>query len=60
MPTKFHEIHEDWTVFDQEITQLKNDIKEGKRRTYNFLLWLGSNDPPEQILQACTLEWEEE
>ncbi len=58
MPTKFQIIHKEWAVFDQGITRFKNDIKEGRRQTYNLLIWFGGNKPTEQILQACTLEWE--
>jgi hypothetical protein len=36
MPTKFQKICEDWAQFDQAITRFKNDIKEGRRQTYNL------------------------
>ena len=35
MPAKFQKIHEEWMVFDQPIGRFKNDIKEGRTRTYN-------------------------
>ncbi len=46
--------------FDQGITRFKNDIKAGRKRTYTLSIWLGSKMPPQQILDACALEWEEE
>ena len=42
------------------ITRFRNDIKEGRRRTYNLSIWLNSKKPPQQILDASALEWEEE
>ena len=60
MPEKFQKVHEDWAEFDQGITRFKNDIKEGRKCTYNLSIWLGSDKPPQQILDACALEWEEE
>ncbi len=30
------------------------------RRTYNLSIWLGSDKPPQQTLDAFALEWEEE
>ncbi len=60
MPSKFQKIHEDWTEFNQGITCFKNDIKEGRKQTYTLSIWLGSDKPPEKILEACTLEWEDE
>ncbi len=59
MPAKFQKIHMDWMVFNQPIGQFKNDIKEGRTRTYNVSLWLGSELPAKKILEQCTLEWEE-
>ncbi len=35
MPVKFQKIHKEWMVFDQPIGRFKNDIKEGRTRTYN-------------------------
>lgn len=46
-------------VLDQPFGQFKNDIKEGRTRTYNVSLWLGSELPVKNILEQCTLEWEE-
>jgi hypothetical protein len=46
-------------VFDQNITRFKNDIREGRKRTYNISLWLGSERPAQKILDACILEWDE-
>jgi hypothetical protein len=60
MPEKFQKIHEDWAKFDQGITRFKNDIKSGRKCTYTLSIWLGSNKPPQQILEACALGWEEE
>ncbi len=44
----------------QAITRFKNDIKTGRKRTHTFSIWLGSKKPPEEILDACAQEWEEE
>jgi hypothetical protein len=60
MPTKFQKIHEDWAEFEAGISRFKNDIKEERRQTYALSIWLGSKKPTEKILDACTLEWEEE
>jgi hypothetical protein len=60
MPEKFQKVHKDWVEFDQGITRFKNDIKAGRNRTYTLSIWLGSKKPPQQILDACALEWEEE
>ncbi len=60
MPAKFQKVHEDLAEFDQDITRFKNDIKEGRKRTYTLSIWLGSKKPPQQILDTCALEWEEE
>jgi hypothetical protein len=59
MPDKFQRIHADWMVFDQPITRFKNDIREGRSRTYNVSFWLGSEILATKILDQCTLEWEE-
>jgi hypothetical protein len=59
MPSKFQKIREDWMDFDQGITHFKNNIKEGRKQTYTLSIWLGSDKPPEKILKACTLEWED-
>jgi hypothetical protein len=58
MPAKFQ--NEDWAKFNQGITRFKNDIKSGRKRIYTLSMWLGSIKPPQQILEACALEWEEE
>ncbi len=60
MPAKFQKVHKDWVEFDQGITRFKNDIKAGRKRTYTLSIWLGSKKPPQQILDVCALEWEEE
>ena len=60
MPEKFQKIHEEWAKFDQPIARFKNDIKVGRKRTYNLSIWLGSEKPTKDILSACELEWEEE
>ncbi len=60
MPATFQKVHKDWAQFDQGITRFKNDIKAGRKRTYTLSIWLGSIMPPQQILDACALEWEEE
>ena len=59
MPDKFQRIHADWMVFDQPITRFKNDIREGRTRTFNVSFWLGSKLLANKILDQCTLEWEE-
>jgi hypothetical protein len=59
MPVKFQKIHEDWMVFNQPIGRCRNNIKEGRTRTYNVSVWLGSELPAKKILEQCTLEWEE-
>ncbi len=58
MPPKFQRIHSDRMVFDQNITRFKNDIKEGRKHTYNVSFWLGSEQPAQKILDACILEWD--
>jgi hypothetical protein len=45
---------------DQGISRFKNDIKEGRKRTYALSIWLGSDKPTEKILEACTLDWDDE
>jgi hypothetical protein len=59
MPAKLQKIYKDWAVFDQGITLLKNDIKEERKCTYSVLIWLGSKEPPQKILDSCILEWDE-
>jgi hypothetical protein len=59
MPAKFPKGHKDWAEFDQGITRFKNDIKAGRKCTYTLSIWLGSEKPPKQILDACALDWEE-
>jgi hypothetical protein len=39
--------------------QFKSDIKEGQKCTYNMLIWLGSKEPPQIILNLCILEWDQ-
>ena len=60
IPANFQKIHKDWAEFDQGITRFKKDIKAGRKCTYTLSIWLGSKKPPQQILDACALEWEEE
>jgi hypothetical protein len=60
MPGKFQKIHKEWAKFDQPILRFKNNIKAGRKRTYNLSIWLGSKKPTKTILDACKLEWEEE
>jgi hypothetical protein len=60
MPPKFQKIHKDWAEFKAGISRFKNNIKEGRKQTYALSIWLGSNKPTEKILDACTLEWEED
>ncbi len=40
--------------------RFKNDIKAGRKRTYNLSIWLGSKKSSKTILDACELGWEEE
>ncbi len=58
MPPKFQKIHKEWMVFKQSITCFKNNIKEGRRRTYNVSFWLGSKQPPQKILDSYILKWD--
>jgi hypothetical protein len=37
-----------------------SNIKEGKSRSYQLSIWLGSTKPAEEINNKCTLEWEKE
>jgi hypothetical protein len=60
MPDKFQKVYKDWANFDQPIMHFKSDIKEGKSRSYQLSIWLGSTKPAEEIINKCTLEWEEE
>ena len=60
MPEKFQKVNKDWAELNQGITRFKNNINKRRRRTYNLSIWLGSDKPPQQILDACALEWEEE
>jgi hypothetical protein len=60
MPEKFQKIHDEWAKFNQPVARFKNDIKVGRKRTYNLSIWLGSEKPTKDILHACELEWEEE
>jgi hypothetical protein len=60
MPGKFQKIHEEWAKFDQPISRFKNNIKAGRKCTYNLSIWLGSKKPTKTILDACELEWVEE
>jgi hypothetical protein len=46
-------------VFDQSITRFKNNIKEGRKRTYNVSFWLGIKKTAQMILDSCILEWAE-
>ena len=55
MPEKFQKNHKDWVEFDKGITRFRKDIKTGRKRTYNLSIWLGSEKPPQQILDACAL-----
>jgi hypothetical protein len=59
MPTKLQRIHSEWMVFDQGITRFKNNIKEGRKCTYNVSFWLGSKQPVRKILDSCILKWDE-
>ena len=59
MLAKFQKIHEEWMVFNQPIGRFKNNIKEGRMRTCNISVWLGSEVLEKKILEQCTLEWEE-
>ncbi len=45
---------------NQPITRFKNNIKAGRKHTYTLSIGLGSKKPPQEILDACALEWEEE
>jgi hypothetical protein len=60
MPGNFQKIYEEWAKFDQPITRFKNNIKVGRKRTYNLSIWLGSKIPTKTIFDACELGWEEE
>ncbi len=60
MPGKFQKIHKEWAEFDQPILHFKNNIKAGRKRTYNLSIWLSSEKPTKTILDACELEWDEE
>ncbi len=59
MPVKFQKIHEEWVCFDQIIGRFKNDIKEGRTRTYNISIWLGSDKEPKKLIDSFMHEWEE-
>jgi hypothetical protein len=59
MPVKFKKIHEEWVCFDQVIGRFKNHIKEGRTRTYNVSIWLGSDKEPKKLVDSCTLKWKE-
>ncbi len=56
---KFQRIHAEWMFFDQSITRFKNDIKEGRKRTYTISFWLGTKKPAQMLLDSCILEWDE-
>jgi hypothetical protein len=36
MPEKFQKVYEDCAEFNQGITRFRNDIKEGRKYTYNL------------------------
>jgi hypothetical protein len=56
MPPKFQRIHAEWMVFDQSIIRFKNNIKEGRKCTYNVSFWLRSKKPAQMILDSSILE----